>query len=398
MINRSETLTPPQGWTCGIVSRRAAQSMRTETPLPAQIPRNTFRRFSIALLAIVVALVARWVLNPFLGTSLPYLTLFPAIAFAAWHSGVIPAVLAVVVALLGAHSWFVVPTHTLRVVNDGDLVGMVVFLLVSAIIVALGEASRRKIEAVHNARGELEERVKQRTVELDGANQNLRHLSARLLQLQDEERRRIARELHDSVGQMLAALTMNLSTARADVERLAKTSVVLAESEDLVQEMSREVRTISHLLHPPLLDEAGLDSAIRWYIDGFAQRSNIKIGLDLPMDFGRLPRDLETAIFRTVQECLTNIHRHSESPTADVRITRFDGNVRVEVEDKGRGIPPGKLDQLAVAGTPGVGIRGMRERIQQLGGTLEIDSKGEGKGTVIKAHLPVAGTSSTAAA
>jgi signal transduction histidine kinase len=155
--------------------------------------------------------------------------------------------------------------------------------------------------------------------------------------------------------------------------------------------MSAEVRTISYLLHPPLRDEAGLSSAVRWYVDGFAQRSKIKVDVDLPDDFGRLPRDLETAIFRVVQECLTNVHRHSGSSVAKIRFRHSDGQVHVEIQDKGTGIPPEKQYQMASAGTPGVGVRGMRERLRQLGGSLEIDSNETG--TVIVARLPVADAS-----
>jgi two-component system NarL family sensor kinase len=157
--------------------------------------------------------------------------------------------------------------------------------------------------------------------------------------------------------------------------------------------MNDEIRTISYLLHPPLLDELGLPSALRWYIQGFSERSKIKVELDIPENFGRLSQERETAIFRLVQESLTNIHRHSESSVAKIRITRSAGDVRVEVEDRGKGIPPEKQSELASPGTPGVGIRGMRERIGQLGGSLEIHSNGNG--TVVGARLPIADASQT---
>ena len=151
--------------------------------------------------------------------------------------------------------------------------------------------------------------------------------------------------------------------------------------------MSAEVRTISHLLHPPLLDEAGLLSAIRWYVEGYSQRSRIAVELDLPENFGRLPSEMETAVFRVVQECLTNVHRHSGSAVATIRLRRREDHLLLEIEDKGRGIPPEKQLELATSGKVGVGIRGMRERLRQLGGTLEIESNSAG--TVISVQLPV---------
>jgi len=273
---------------------------------------------------------------------------------------------------------------------------MLVFLLASGVVLYMGEARRREIERLRTEQRGLEERVQERTAALDSANRDLRTLSARLLQLQDEERRRFARELHDSVGQSLAGLTLNLSAVRTDIERLAKTANALSESEAIVQEMSKEVRTISYLLHPPMLDEAGLASALRWYVEGFTQRSKIQVEAEFPDDFGRLSQELETAVFRVVQECLTNIHRHSGSPTAKVSIARFNGLVRVEVSDRGKGIAPEKRHEMEASGTLGVGLRGMRERILQLGGNIKIDSNSPG--TVVRVQVPVAHNAETAAA
>ena len=370
--------------------------MATDASLSNRISNTTGMRYAVALLVTVVALLVRLGLNPFLGDYVPYITLFPAVAFCAWYCGVGPSILSVVLALIGAQYWFISPEHSLRIVGTAHVIGILAFLSVSSVLMAMGEARRRHEQVLWAAQRELGEAVKERTVELDRTNQNLRELSARLMQLQDDERRRIARELHDSVGQMLAALGMNLAAVGTDIERLVKTANTVNDSAALVQELSREVRTISHLLHPPLLDEAGLASALRWYVDGFAERSKIKVDLEVPADFERLTRESETAIFRTVQECLTNIHRHSESSTARIRITSSDGQISVEIEDRGKGIPPEKQSEMASTGTPGVGMRGMRERLRQLGGSLEIHSNS--KGTLVVARLPVAVSESPAVA
>ena len=353
----------------------------------ARISESTALRYTFAVAAVLIAFLVSRALHPLVGDRLAYTLLFPAVAFSAWYCGLGPSILATVLAVFGATYGLTLPTPSFRTLSVAEFVPALLFLLSCVVVIAMGESRRRHNEQLRQAQGELEARVQERTLDLDTANRNLRALSARLLQLQDDERRRIARELHDSVGQMLAALTMNLSAVRVDVERLTKTAQALTDSESLVQEMSTEVRTISHLLHPPLLDEAGLLSALRWYVDGFALRSKINVDLDLPDDFGRLPRESETAIFRVVQECLTNIHRHSESPIAKIRLRQRDHQVLVEIEDKGKGIPPEKQQQMASAGAPGVGIRGMRERLRQLGGSLEINSNGTG--TVVAVWLPI---------
>jgi signal transduction histidine kinase len=161
----------------------------------------------------------------------------------------------------------------------------------------------------------------------------------------------------------------------------------IADSINFVAELSRQIRTISHLLHPPLLDEVGLASALQWYVEGFAERSKIRVSLDLPRDLGRLPREMETALFRIVQECLTNVHRHSGSSTAAVRIEQSENELRIEVQDEGKGIPIEKQSAIAASGKAGVGMSGMRERVRQFGGRLEIRS--EPHKTIVAATLPV---------
>jgi PAS domain S-box-containing protein len=218
------------------------------------------------------------------------------------------------------------------------------------------------------------------------AEEGLRTISGRLLQMQDDERRRIARELHDSAGQTLVALDMNLASIQREAKQLSPQALkTCSESLDLVKELSRELRTISHLLHPPLLDEAGLPSAVRWYVEGFAERSKIRVNLDLDANLGRLSSECETAIFRIVQESLTNIHRHSGSPTASISISRTRRQVRLEVHDQGKGISVQK-QRNSGSMKRGVGIQGMHERVRQLGGRLQINS-GKG-GTSVVAILP----------
>jgi signal transduction histidine kinase len=350
-----------------------------------------FRRYGAAIVATAGALGVREAMAPLLHESLPYITLFPAVAFSALFCGVGPAALAIVLGLLSVRFWFLTPTHSLGVPDLPQLAGMFAFLAVSSIVVVIGELQRRSKEALFKFQQGLEARFQERTAELHTANRNVGDLTGRLLHLQDEERRRIARELHDSVGQALAALSMNLASFGAVVEHVAKEAGKISDSTSLVNDISTEIRTISHLLHPPLLDEAGLASALRWYIEGFTERSNIRVELEFPDHFDRLSRDLETAIFRLVQECLTNVHRHSESAVAKIRLIRTADEIRLEVEDDGKGIPPEKQAELLSTGTPGVGIRGMRERLRQLGGTLEITCNGIRQGTKVIAKLPASG-------
>jgi signal transduction histidine kinase len=363
--------------------------MGTNSSLSARLSGNRLLRYFFAVSSALAALLICSGLDHFAVKGALFLPLVLAVAFSAWCCGVGPSVLTTIIGLLGATFGF--NLHALAVPSERAILRIVVFLLSCVVLIVIGESRRRHIDSLLKEQGDLEVRVQERTADLDAVNQSLRELSARLMQLQDDERRRIARELHDSVGQILAALAMNLSLVRSEVERLSTVAVALTDSENLVRDMSKEVRTISHLLHPPLLDEAGLASALRWCVDGFAQRSRIKVDLDMPDDFGRLPSEMETAIFRVVQECLTNIHRHSGSPVAKIVLRQRHDEILIEISDQGKGIPAEKLEEMASSGTPGVGVRGMRERLRQLGGTLEIQSNSGG--TTVTVRLPAEQTS-----
>lgn len=209
-------------------------------------------------------------------------------------------------------------------------------------------------------------------------------LTARIQSVEDEERKKIARELHDSVGQLLTALAMNVSRLRNEVPNLAPAAAdMLSDCGVMLDEVSREIRTISHLLHPPLLDVAGLYSAIRWYVDGFSHRSNIKVELQADSELGRLPEELEICLFRVVQECLTNVYRHSGSDFCSISIRRSPEQLHMEIRDTGHGIQKSSDGKVP----DGVGLRGMQERLRRLGGTLHMQSSN--LGTVIIVALPL---------
>jgi signal transduction histidine kinase len=216
----------------------------------------------------------------------------------------------------------------------------------------------------------------------------LADLSGQLLQLQDQERRRLARELHDSTGQNLAALQMNLATVQRrarGMDPMAAQS--LLNSAQLAEQVLKEIRTISYLLHPPLLDEAGLTSAIQWYIDGLVQRSSLTVDLQVPATLERLSEDLEIAIFRIIQECLSKVHRHSGSSAASIQMTQTGDHILITVRDQGKGVPFTLLpESSALPLGAGVGIRGMRERVREFGGRLRIAPAFPG--TLIEIRLP----------
>jgi PAS domain S-box-containing protein len=226
---------------------------------------------------------------------------------------------------------------------------------------------------------------------LKDAEQSTQELSRRLIHLQDYEQRRISRELHDSVGQSLAALRMSLSILEKNTAFLDdRARHALADAVSLADGSMQEVRTVSYLLHPPTLDEAGLSQALDWFIEGFAKRSGIRIRMEAPPSSFRMPPEMELALFRVVQECLTNIHRHSRSESADIRIQLLQNAVLLEVVDYGQGISPQLQAEFQQgSGKAGIGISGMRERVAEMKGRLEIESNGNGTAIRVLVPLPV---------
>jgi PAS domain S-box-containing protein len=466
-------------------------------------------RYALAAGAAVAGLLLRQALDPFLGHENPYHTMWLAVVFSAWYCGIGPSIVAVIIGAVGIWYWFLPPYHSFLIQSRVEFSGMLGFLILSAVIVALGESSRRIMvrqqraeAALKKTQEELEDRVKERTAALQESTAELiekatlldlandaifvktaegtisywnrgaerlygwtssealghspaellrseypvplaeiessdvwegelrqmtregerivvasrwttlrdhsgkplgwlenntditarkraeeaaRRLSGRILTLQDDERRRIARGLHDSLGQYLTALKMNLDLLSRGNDRQA---AVAAECSEMADRCLAETRTVSHLLHPPLLDEAGFGSAARWYVDGFAQRSGIQVNLSLPPSVLRLRQEAEIALFRALQEGLTNVHRHSNSSAVEIRFSLESDDVRLEIADNGRGIPRKTLKRLMEgAGGTGVGIAGMRERLRELGGLVQVES--DSSGTLLRVSIPI---------
>ncbi len=240
-------------------------------------------------------------------------------------------------------------------------------------------ARKRSEEALRQSHATLERKVLQRTAAL-------RSLSSSLMRIQDDERHRISRELHDSVGQHLAIMKCNIERLAGE-EASEEEAQKFAELLSSIDKCIAETRTISYLLHPPLLDELGLLSAVRWYVEGFSQRSGIQVNLDIPPNLQRLPDGLELVLFRVLQESLTNVHRHSRSRSVDVRLEAGENDVSLSVRDYGRGLTATLLEQVNAGMGGGVGLTSMRERIGEIGGKFEIES--DSKGTLIRATVPL---------
>jgi signal transduction histidine kinase len=230
----------------------------------------------------------------------------------------------------------------------------------------------------------LESLVEQRT-------ESLRLLSQRLLKSQDEERRKVARDLHDSTGQTLTWLKMSIAKLQRQFADDRSTAGALAALAEIADQALQEIRTTSYLLHPPLLDELGFNSAARWFVEGFAKRSGIRVVLDFPPKFERLPNDVEMVLFRVLQESLTNVHRHSGARDVNIGLERSADLVQLNVQDNGHGMGEDSSDSLRKTNTnSGVGLAGMRERISDLNGQFEVDSSADG--TTLRVKIPLAST------
>jgi signal transduction histidine kinase len=280
--------------------------------------------------------------------------------------------------ICGEHS-HVIPAESYAMQNQSEeqRLRSITYLQQKAQALETEMAERKRVEEVlRRTQAELESVVEQRT-------SALRQLSSRLLSLQDTERRRIARELHDSLGQYLVGLKINI-----DMLREAPASAGMwVEAEHLMQQCMSEVRTLSYLLHPPTMDAAGFASAARWYVEGFGQRSGVAVTLTAPDHLGRFPDAIELALFRILQEALTNVHRHSGASAADVLICEESGQVVLQIKDNGRGIPDDLLALFHRGAGMGVGLAGIRERAWELGGLLKVES--DSQGTVVRVTVPV---------
>lgn len=274
-----------------------------------------------------------------------------------------------------------------------ELIGVFTALLILllASTVHFGWRLGIKSVALQKTNDQLEHRVSERTAQLRYTNEALRDLSRHVLQLQDEERRRIARELHDSTAQALSGVKINISTVlKQDAVASPAARNLLEESRKMAEQALSEVRTISHLLHPPALEDFGLESAVAWYAAGFSDRSGISTTVKIDPDLGRFSPEIELLLFRIVQEALGNIHRHSGSATAELVLSRAGASVHLVVRDEGCGMPDDVVNSLrGAAPHVGVGIAGMRERVRQFGGALEIASSHQG--TALTVVVPLTG-------
>jgi signal transduction histidine kinase len=364
-------------------------SRMTVWPLPQ---RSVATRYTVAVASTVFAIALRGALEPVLGHSGFYVTVYIAVVLSALVCGLGPSILSAVLGMAGIVYWFVDPRHSFLITDRRDIHALIACVLVCPVLIALGEANRRKQLQINDARDKLDQRVQERTAALSQALSNLeseirerqlaeeqlRRLSVRLMTVQDEERRHIARDLHDTAGQTLAAIKMTLARLQNAGASDPLVSRLANDLNALTGEALQEIRTTSYLLHPPLLDECGFASVARWFVEGFTTRSGIEVHCEIPEQMERLPESLELVLFRILQEALTNVHRHSGATAVRVNLHCDANQIRFQVSDNGHGIPQQHLKRFESNGTGGVGIAGMRERIREWGGEMAIQSDNTG--------------------
>ena len=349
-------------------------------------PERVKERYGIALACAALAILLRDLLEPLLGHVSFYVTVYMAVTFSALVGGVGPAIATALLGTAGVVYWFVDPRKSFTISDVPEIHQLLGCIIVCAVLVALGETSRQKRLQITISRDLLENRVQERTTALsealkqrETAEEQLRALTIQLMAIQDDERRRIARDLHDSAGQTLSAMKMTLAGLQQGGSDVNKRERLMDDLNALTDEALKEIRTTSYLLHPPLLDECGLGSAARWFVDGFTKRSGIQIECDIPEEMERLPENVELALFRILQEALTNVHRHSGATRAGVSLRSDASGLTLQVHDNGKGVSEEKLSRLRETNnSTGVGLAGMRERVRELGGKMEIESGAAG--------------------
>lgn len=401
-------------------THRALNKLRFLSPIRREF---VVERYGIALATAALAIVLRWIFDPLLGHVAFYVTVYAAVAFCSIVCGYAPAILSAIIGFAGIFYFFVDPRYSLSPTRPSEIHGIVGWFFVCAVLIALGENHRkqqfklrqsiaamtseaterqRAETALQRAHDELENRVAERTgqltltlnrlerevIERKRAEEQLRQLSVRLMTLRDEERRHIARDLHDTTGQTLAAIKMTTALIQ-QTPAGPEMQLLLDDLNALTDEAVHEIRTTSYLLHPPLLDETGIASAVQWFVEGFSKRSGIQVRCEIAETIQRPPRNHELVLFRVLQESLTNVHRHSGATAATVRLNASAEHVVLEIADNGIGIPEESIKRFHESGHgTGVGLVGMRERVHELGGRLDIQSTPTG--TTVSVALPFA--------